>query len=84
MSVNLGPVAAAVDPMPKANPRSDGLGYNPRCLRRDMSNYLSTRYMKTSDVVSMINNNRDINSYQTFLQSGSGPHGAGHFVSPLF
>jgi tyrosinase len=80
MSVNLGPMAVEVDPMPSSNPRSDGLGYNPRCLRRDMSNYLTTRYATTSQVASMITTYNNIGDFQTFLQGQTGPHFAGHFT----
>jgi tyrosinase len=37
MTVNLGPVSVAIDVPIKANPRADGLGYNPRCVRRDIT-----------------------------------------------
>ena len=36
MVVSLGPKSAIVDGVP-ANPRADGLGSNPRCLRRDVN-----------------------------------------------
>lgn len=37
LSVNLGPMAPERKNMSSPNPRPDGLGYNPRCLKRDMS-----------------------------------------------
>jgi hypothetical protein len=36
MVVSLGPLGIIVDNIPK-NPRQDGLGANPRCLRRDVN-----------------------------------------------
>lgn len=36
MTVNLGPVAPTIANIP-INPQPDGLGYNPRCLRRDVN-----------------------------------------------
>jgi tyrosinase len=36
MVVGLGPVMPTVNNIPK-NPRSDGTGSNPRCLRRDIN-----------------------------------------------
>ncbi|OCL09552.1 Di-copper centre-containing protein [Glonium stellatum] len=79
-TVNLGPVVPMADPAPPKNPRSDGFGYNPRCLRRDISNYLTTRYAKTSDIVALITNYTDVGSFQTKMQAGDGVHGAGHFT----
>src|SRR4051812_42763510 len=85
MTVRLGPVSPAIDPAPKANPRSDGYGDNPRCLRRDISNYLSSRYGRTQDIVSLINNSKTIATFQETMQAvtaggGMGVHNAGHFT----
>jgi len=88
MTVHLGPVSPAIDPAPKANPRSDGYGDNPRCLRRDISNYLSSRYSRTQDIVALISNSRDIGTFQNVMQGaggfggggGMGVHSAGHYT----
>lgn len=87
MTVHLGPVAPSVDPAPPANPRSDGYGSNPRCLRRDMSNQLSSRYSRTIDIVNLITTSRDIGTFQDAMQvsgrsggSRMGVHSAGHFT----
>jgi len=87
MVVHLGPVSPAVNPAPPANPRTDGYGDNPRCLRRDMSNQLTSKYARTQDIVSLIENSADIGTFQNVMQgtgggglAGMGVHGAGHFT----
>jgi tyrosinase len=90
MTVRLGPVSPAVDPAPPRNPRADGYGDNPRCLRRDISNYLSSRYTRTEDIVSLITTSRDIATFQNVMQGGGfgfggaaggiGVHAGGHFT----
>ncbi|KAK3330693.1 hypothetical protein B0H66DRAFT_72310 [Apodospora peruviana] len=86
MTVHLGPISPAVDPAPPRNPRSDGYGDNPRCLRRDISNYLSSRYLRTQDIVTLLNS-KDLNTFQNVMQgaggaggAGMGVHSAGHFT----
>lgn len=96
MTVHLGPVSPSVDPAPPRNPRSDGYGDNPRCLRRDISNQLSSRYSRTEDIVSLITNSKNIGTFQDVMQGvggggfgggfggggggGMGVHSAGHFT----
>jgi tyrosinase len=80
MTVRLGPLSVAVDPAPARNPRADGYGNNPRCLRRDISNQLSSRYGRTQDIVSLINNARTIANFQDMMQSNNGVHNTGHFT----
>ncbi|KAH6628199.1 hypothetical protein F5144DRAFT_493509 [Chaetomium tenue] len=89
MVVHLGPVSPSVDPAPPRNPRTDGYGDNPRCLRRDISNQLSSKYARTQDIVSLITSSADIGTFQTVMQGtggfgigggGMGVHGAGHFT----
>ncbi|GAB1311545.1 hypothetical protein MFIFM68171_01755 [Madurella fahalii] len=93
MTVHLGPVSPAIDPAPPRNPRADGYGDNPRCLRRDISNQLSSRYTRTEDIVSLITNSRDIATFQNVMQGagggfggfggaggGIGVHAGGHFT----
>jgi tyrosinase len=79
MSVNMGPCLPEVYPLPTPNPSSDCLGYNPRCIRRDMSNFFTMRDAKTSDIIALITNYTDVGSFQTRMQS-KGVHGAGHFT----
>jgi tyrosinase len=89
MVVHLGPVSPSIDPPPPRNPRTDGYGDNPRCLRRDISNQLSSKYSRTEDIVNLINDSPDIGTFQTVMQGtggfgvgggGMGVHGAGHFT----
>lgn len=81
--VNLGPVAPVVeDPTP--NPELTGLGYNPRCLRRDIS---KAGAASTTDfqVSSLIKNAKDFYNFTTVLQGDFpagflGVHTGGHFT----
>lgn len=52
MSVNLGPVAVLPDVAP--NPQPDGLGYNPRGLKRDVGPGINQRYANHSTVLSTL------------------------------
>lgn len=87
MVVHLGPVAPAVNPPPPPNPRPDGYGDNPRCLRRDISNKLTMQYARTEHIVDLITQSPDIATFQNVMQGvgggagfGMGVHGAGHFT----
>lgn len=83
--MNLGPLAPSVDTalkIPK-NPRSDGYGYNPRCLRRDVSNYFTTQYTRPVDIANQIKASKDIDTFQTSLQTDTAKafslHTSGHY-----
>ncbi|KAK4185776.1 hypothetical protein QBC35DRAFT_555821 [Podospora australis] len=80
MTVRLGPLSVAIDPAPARNPRADGYGDNPRCLRRDISNQLSSRYGRTQDIVNLIQNARNIGTFQDTMQATNGVHNTGHFT----
>jgi tyrosinase len=82
---NLRPVSPLANPAPPANPRSDGFGDNPRCLRRDLGSYLTSNYATTSIIANLITGNTNINSFQTVMQNAGfggamGVHGAAHFT----
>ncbi|KAK4626285.1 Tyrosinase-like protein orsC [Fulvia fulva] len=82
MRVNLGSVAPALNDVPK-NPRPDGLGYNPRCIRRDISQYAAERWSTDQNITDLLNES-DIGSFQTTLQGDFskgflGAHTSGHF-----
>ncbi|KAF2822595.1 Di-copper centre-containing protein [Ophiobolus disseminans] len=82
--VNLGPVAPVLADF-KPNPEYTGLGYNPRCLRRDISRAASSGSTKDSDVASLIKNSGDFGTFTTRLQGDFangflGIHTAGHFT----
>lgn len=67
MTVNLGPVAPALFDVPP-NPDASGLGYNPRCLRRDVSVYASSTSTTDLNSTDLITQNTDIMSFQTVMQ----------------
>jgi len=62
------------------NPRSDGFGYNPRCIKRDISSYLTARDATPAKIASLITSSKDINAFQTSMQANGGVHMAGHFT----
>ena len=80
--INLGPLATlAIGITP--NPQPDGLGYNPRCLRRDI-NKQAANYTNDFEVSSLIKNYNDIATFQTvyqglFDQGILGVHSGGHY-----
>jgi tyrosinase len=87
MTVHLGPMSATVGGVP-ANPRADGLGYNPRCLRRDISK-TSAAATAATYTYNLITKFTDILSFQNVMQgsilAGSGlaavgVHSGGHFT----
>lgn len=84
MSVNLGPVAPVVTDAP-ANPLASGLGYNPRCLRRDISTWCGQTALTDANITALITENTGIYDFETvmqgqFAQKLIGVHTAGHFL----
>ncbi|KAJ4983088.1 FAD binding domain-containing protein [Stagonosporopsis vannaccii] len=92
--VNVGPMFPGSDCV-QLNPNQNftepgyGLGYNPRCLTRDINSFTGEGWLKDDDIVSLL---RSVN-YQDFwenLQGGPPPnsfmnnfmgvHTAGHFI----
>lgn len=67
----------------KPNPQADGLGYNPRCLSRDISKQAAA---ETTDekVAFLIKNSTDIRSFQdlfqNFIPGSVGIHSGGHYT----
>ncbi|PNS21213.1 Autophagy-related protein 11 [Sphaceloma murrayae] len=83
-AVNLGPVPDPVLPYAPANPQTDGLGYNPRCLRRDISSAASAS-LTDRNVTDLIKNSADVLTFQNNMQGNFpagliGVHTAGHFL----
>lgn len=87
MVVNLGPVALDL-----TNGTSVGTGpvtpdqfaWNPRCLKRDLSDAVNRRYANASGVAALILGSEDVERFQMTMQgvpgSGSiGVHGGGHY-----
>lgn len=83
MQVNLGPVALGL-PGGTTVSNGDGLSYNPRCLKRDLTDYANKRWADATGVVSLILSNDNIDDFQMKMQGvpGSGDigvHGGGKF-----
>ncbi|KAH9871792.1 hypothetical protein J1614_006049 [Plenodomus biglobosus] len=83
MKVNLGPVSLGLTNGTTAS-NGDGLSYNPRCLKRDLTDYVNKRWANASGIASLILQNHDIESFQMTMQgvpgSGNiGVHGGGHY-----
>jgi tyrosinase len=81
MKVNLGPAALQLtNGSTIAN--GDGLSYNPRCLKRDLTDYANKKWANATAIVSLILQNKDIYDFQMTMQgvpgSGNiGVHGGG-------
>jgi len=83
MTVNLGPVSPTLaEPEVTAN---NGTIYNPRCLKRDVSSWVSSRWTTDANSTSLIEQNPDIYWFQTVMQGDFangvyGVHTGGHFT----
>ncbi|GAB7342345.1 hypothetical protein MBLNU457_g0568t1 [Dothideomycetes sp. NU457] len=85
MTVRLGPVAPAVDYI-TPNPSPDGLGFNPRCLRRDISTIATSTSTTDRNVTDLINQNDNVLDFQNTMQGNFpagllGVHTAGHMIA---
>ncbi|KAI4949001.1 hypothetical protein J4E91_005463 [Alternaria rosae] len=80
--INLGPIQTTVKDAPP-NPQADGLGYNPRCLSRDINTQASNE-TRDEMVVDLIKNYPDILSFQNKMQNFTlgvmGVHNGGHYT----
>ncbi|KAF3917085.1 Tyrosinase [Dactylellina cionopaga] len=87
MTVNLGPgIFGAQYPDVPPNPQPDALGYNPRCLRRDLGFQAAKMASTDLNSTNLITQNKEITAFQdamqgTFTRGGDelGVHTAGHF-----
>jgi len=83
MTVNLGPLGTFLDYI-KPNPQADGLGHNPRCLRRDINRVAASE--TTSDkVAALITGTSDMYWFDTTLEGEHahqylGLHVGGHYT----
>jgi tyrosinase len=73
-------LAVLGDTAPPKNPRQDGYGYNPRCIKRDISGYLVQRDATPAKTAALITNSKTVGSFQDTMQSMNGVHTAGHFT----
>lgn len=84
-TIHLGPLMSTIDPRlgVKNNPRSDGYGDNPRCLRRDVNNFFTSASLRPQDLLDHITSNTAIGKFQDTLQNPSANkptlHVGGHF-----
>ncbi|KAF2837670.1 Di-copper centre-containing protein [Patellaria atrata CBS 101060] len=85
-TVNVGPIAPSMDPkigIPR-NPRPDGYGYNPRCMRRDVTSYFTSQYLRPQDIAKHITSSKDQGVFQDTLQTDTRQafslHTAGHYT----
>ncbi|KAE8833967.1 hypothetical protein HRS9122_08047 [Pyrenophora teres f. teres] len=86
LTIHLGPVFPTVDAKfnISANPLATGYGDNPRCLRRDVSNFLPQKYLTPDRLVRHVTSNTDIRGFQHSLQLNvtdtfAALHVAGHY-----
>lgn len=87
MVVNLGPIAPTLQ-IPEITALTDFSKFfdaNPRCLRRDVSQWVSSQWSRDIDSASLINNYTDIGSFQNTMQGNFaigyyGVHSAGHYT----
>jgi hypothetical protein len=82
-TVTLGPIQTKAKGI-KPNPQADGLGYNPRCLSRDLNKH-AAYYSRDEVITELIKNSKDVLSFQNRMQgdfpSGYlGVHSAGHYT----
>ena len=84
MTVNLGPILPSL-PLPiPPNPQSDGLGHNPRCLRRDINRHAAAH--ATSNItLELLTSNTDIYWFQKTMEGQAeigkyGVHAGGHYT----
>lgn len=84
LTVNLGPISATLAE-PEVVPVAGFGVYNPRCVKRDISEWVSSRWTKDNDSAALINGYSDIASFQTAMQGDFangvyGVHTGGHFT----
>lgn len=86
MSVNLGPVALGLTNGSTVS-NGNGLSYNRRCLKRDLTDYTNKRWANAVSIVDLILRNDNIEDFQMEMQgvpgSGNiGVHGGGKLSRP--
>ncbi|KAK1827501.1 hypothetical protein QBC39DRAFT_175773 [Podospora conica] len=83
MTVNLGPLAPQLTDL-KPNPQADGLGYNPRCLRRDINRH-SAAVTTSNYTYALITKNDNAHWFQSVMEGDFdkgewGVHAGGHYT----
>ncbi|KAI1088384.1 hypothetical protein F5B19DRAFT_428377 [Rostrohypoxylon terebratum] len=91
MVVSLGPTSMSMGANVPKNPRSDGTGKNPRCLRRDV-NRDATMGARADRAFHLLNNSANIDTFYNELLGTPPPkndpypwgiHTAGHYVAAV-
>ncbi|KAF2126639.1 Di-copper centre-containing protein [Dothidotthia symphoricarpi CBS 119687] len=82
-TVNIGPIQTKAKGI-KPNPQADGLGWNPRCLSRDL-NKQAAFACRDEIVTALIRDNKDVLSFQNRMQGDfpagyQGVHSGGHYT----
>ncbi|KAK1752335.1 hypothetical protein QBC47DRAFT_433415 [Echria macrotheca] len=83
MTVNLGPIAPTLSGVA---PVTGGLlAYNPRCVRRDISAWVSRQWTTEQNTTDLIVQSADVGTFQTVMQGDFdkgvyGVHTGGHFT----
>ncbi|KAH4123334.1 hypothetical protein HBI56_040600 [Parastagonospora nodorum] len=82
-TMSLGPIQSTFEGV-KPNPQADGLGYNPRCLSRDVSKDAAYG-SRDEEIMALITGNNNILDFQNRMQGDFankyiGVHTAGHYT----
>lgn len=86
MTVNLGPVSPTLaESEDVLVGTGTGADYNPRCLKRDVSVWVSSRWSQDQNSTDLITQHTNISDFQTYMQGDFdagfyGVHTAGHFT----
>ena len=83
MTISLGPLGKVLPDVPQ-NPRADGFGSNPRCLRRDVNKYAAAQTY-ANYTYALITGAKTIDEFQKVMlgtpEKGDwGVHMAGHYT----
>jgi tyrosinase len=87
-TINIGPVAKLWTDV-RDNPRLDGRGYNPRCVRRDVNSWVSSHSTTDTNITDLITKSLDFESFQSKFESAGDPedspgvlgvHSGGHYT----
>ncbi|KAI0391311.1 hypothetical protein F5Y17DRAFT_441247 [Xylariaceae sp. FL0594] len=84
LQVNMGPVGLSVpgDVATVSNPAGP-LAYNPRCVKRSLTDQSNRDFANASSVLSLLTRNDDVLGFQTEMQGlpgNIGVHGGGHYA----
>jgi len=81
LKVNMGPVGLAIPGQvaPETNP--DGpLAYNPRCVKRSLTDQSNKDYANATSILSLLKNNDNVWDFQTEMQGPAGSLGVQYAI----